>query len=130
MKPVHWIGSSREDLKDFPKKVRREIGFALQAAQTGGKHASAKPLRGFAGAGVLEIVEDYRSETFRAVYTVRFAEAVYVLHCFKKKSKHGIKTPKNVIKLVESRLQRAQEDYQQWLKEKESGKQPPPAASP
>src|SRR5438128_3047843 len=106
MKPVHWLGSSREDLKDFPKGVRREIGFALQAAQSGDKHASAKPLRGFGGAGVLEIVENYDGDTYRAVYTVRFGQAVYVLHCFKKKSKHGIKTPKNVIALVEARLRR------------------------
>ena len=120
MKPVHWIGSSRQDLKDFPKEARREIGFALQAAQSGDKHPSAKPLRGFGGAGVLEIVENYHGDTYRAVYTVRFAEAIYVLHCFKKKSKRGIKTPKHVMDLIEMRLQRAEEDYQQWLREREA----------
>jgi phage-related protein len=118
LKPVHWTGSCREDLKEFPKEARREIGFALHAAQSGDKHPSAKPLRGFAGAGVLEIVENYHGDTYRAVYTVRFAEAIYVLHCFKKKSKSGIKTPKHVIDLIETRLQRAEEDYQQWLKER------------
>src|SRR6266446_5891446 len=120
MKPVHWIGSSREDLKDFPKEARREIGFALQSAQSGDKHPSAKPLRGFGGAGVLEIVENYHGDTYRAVYTVRFAEAIYVLHCFKKKSKRGIKTPKHVIDLVQARLQRAAEDYHQWLNERQA----------
>jgi phage-related protein len=120
VKPVHWIGSSREDLKEFPKHVRRDIGFALQAAQTGDKHASARPLRGFRGAGVLEIVENHRGDTYRSVYTVRFAAAIYVLHCFKKKSKHGIKTPKHVIDVIDARLQRAEEDYQQWLREREA----------
>jgi phage-related protein len=120
MKPVHWVGNSREDLKDFPKEARREIGFALQAAQKGDKHPAAKPLRGFRGAGVLEIVEDYHGDTYRAVYTVRLAETIYVLHCFKKKSKSGIKTPKHLIDLIRARLQRAEEDYQQWLKEREA----------
>jgi len=118
LKPLHWIGSSRDDLKAFPKEVRRDIGFALQAAQIGDKHPSAKPLRGFGGAGVLEVVEDYRGDTYRAVYTVRFAETVYVLHCFKKKSKRGITTPRHVMDLIEARLRRAAEDYQQWLKER------------
>ena len=116
LKPLHWIGSSRDDLKAFPKEVRRDIGFALQAAQSGGKHPSAKPLRGFGGAGVLEVVEDYRGDTYRAVYTVQFAETVYVLHCFKKKSKRGIKTPKKELDLITARLKKAQEDYEQWLK--------------
>ena len=120
MKPVHWIGSSREDLKDFPKEARREIGFALQAAQSGDKHPSAKPLRGFGGAAVLEIVEDFHGDTYRAVYTVRFAEAIYVLHCFKKKSKRSITTPKHEIDLIKARLRRAEEDYQQWLKERDA----------
>jgi phage-related protein len=119
-KPVHWVGSSREDLKSFPREARRDIGFALQAAQSGDKHSSAKPLRGFGGAGVLEIVEDYHGDTYRVVYTVRFAQAIYVLHCFKKKSKRGSKTPKHVSDLIEARLQRAEEDYQQWLKEREA----------
>lgn len=120
MKPVHWIGSSLTDLKAFTKEVRREIGFALQAAQEGSKHRSAKPLRGFGGAGVLEIVENHQGDTYRAVYTVRFAEAIYVLHCFKKKSTRGIRTPQHTIDLVETRLQRAEEDYAQWLRERET----------
>jgi phage-related protein len=116
MKPVHWIGSSQEDLRDFPKEVRREIGFALDEAQRGGKHPAAKPLQGFGSASVLEIIENHHGDTYRAVYTVRFAEAVYVLHCFKKKSKRGIKTPQPEIELIESRLKSAKKDYEQWLK--------------
>ena len=118
MKPVQWIGSSREDLKSFPKEARRDIGFALEAAQAGEKHPSAKPLKGFGGAGVLEIVENFHSDTYRAVYTVRFAELVYVLHAFKKKSKAGIETPKQEIELIKARLKRANEDYELWLKAK------------
>ena len=85
MKPVHWRGSSRDDLKSFPTEVKRDIGFALDKAQRGDKHPSAKPLQGFGGAGVLEIVENHDGDTYRAVYTVRFVEAIYVLHCFQKK---------------------------------------------
>jgi len=117
MKPVHWVGSSREDLRDFPTEVRRDIGFALRTAQNGAKHPSAKPLQGFGGASVLEIVENHDGDTYRAVYTVRFAEAIYVLHTFKKKSKSGIKTPRKEIVLIEARLKRAEEEYAQWLKE-------------
>ncbi len=93
IKPVRWIGRSKEDLRNFPEEVRHNIGYALHFAQAGDKHPSAKPLRGFGGAGVIEVVEDNRGDTFRSVYTVCFAEVIYVLHCFKKKSKHGIKTP-------------------------------------
>lgn len=120
MKPVHWVGSSREEVREFPKAVRREIGFALEAAQQGDKHPSATPLRGFGGAGVLEVVENHLGDTYRAVYTVRFAEVVYVLHAFKKKSKSGIKTPKQEIDLIRARLKRAREEYAQWLKEKKN----------
>ena len=118
MKPVHWIGSSLEDLKDFPKEARREVGFALDKAQRGGKHPAAKPLQGFGGASTLEIVENHHGDTYRAVYTVRFAEAIYVLHCFKKKSKSGIRTPKQEIELIEARLKDAKKDYELWLKKK------------
>ena len=93
LKPVRWIGSSRDDLCRFPAEARRNIGYALHFAQMGDKHSSAKPLQGFGGAGVLEIVEDHDGDTYRAVYTVRFAEVVYVLHTFQKKSKRGVKTP-------------------------------------
>jgi phage-related protein len=112
-KPVHWVGSSKRDLTDFPDEVQREIGFALYFAQIGDKHPSAKPLKGFKGAGVLEVVEDHRGDTYRAVYTVRFANAVYVLHAFQKKSKSGIATPKKELDLIESRLKLAKEDFEQ-----------------
>src|SRR5437667_8855346 len=95
MKPVRWVGGSREDLRGFPSEVRRDIGYALQFAQTGLKHPSTKPLKGFGGAGVLEIVENHDRSAYRLVYTVRFADAVYVLHAFQKKSHEGIRTPKH-----------------------------------
>ncbi len=110
-KPVYWIARSKNDLVDFPDAVRREVGYALYFAQKGDKHSSAKPLKGFKGAGVLEVVEDHQGDTYRAVYTVRFANAVYVLHAFKKKSKTGIKTPKPEIELIEIRLKVAEADY-------------------
>ncbi len=103
-----WIGNSLEAVKSFPQAVRSEVGFALYQVQTGGKHVNAKPLRGF-GAGVLEIVSDHRGDTFRAVYTVRLAGRVYVLHAFQKKSKTGIATPKAEMELVRRRLKRAME---------------------
>ena len=98
--------------------MAREIGYALWFAQMGDKHPSAKPLKGFKGAGVLEIVEDHAGDTYRAVYSVRFAKAIYVLHVFQKKSKSGIKTPKHEVDLIEARLQWARAEYEQWLKEK------------
>ena len=116
-KPLHWIASSRQDLREFPHDVRREVGFALSFAQRGEKHPSAKPLKGFRGAGVLEIVEDHRGDTYRAVYTIRFASAVYVLHAFMKKSKSGIKTPKHELDLIDRRLKAAELDYNRWVKE-------------
>jgi phage-related protein len=93
-KRIFWIGSSLRDLKSFPDEVRKAIGYALYQAQTGGKALSAKPLTGFAGASVIEIVDDHQSGTYRAVYTVSFSDFVYVLHIFQKKSKTGITTPK------------------------------------
>src|SRR5437764_8240541 len=116
-KPVHWAGSSRDDLRKLPDEVTHEIGYALWFAQVGDKHPSAKPLKGFKGAGVLEIVENYSGDTYRAVYTVRFAKAIYVLHAFMKKSTRGIKTPRHEIDLIEARLRWAKSDYQRWLKE-------------
>lgn len=115
-KPVRWIGSSREDLREFPKEVRGRVGGALWDAQMGRKALYAKPLKGFGGAGVLEVVDDFEGDTYRAVYTVRFLGAVYVLHAFQKKSKHGIATPKPDLDLIERRLNRAREDYEQWLR--------------
>ena len=101
-------------MSEFPVEVRRRVGGALWEAQIGRKAPYAKPLKGFGGAGVLEIVDDFDGEAFRAVYTVRFAEAVYVLHAFQKKSKRGIATPKAELDLIERRLKRAKEDYEQW----------------
>lgn len=103
---IVWMGDSLERLREFPKAVREELGYALYQAQTGRKHAKAKPVRGF-GPGVLETVSDHRGDTFRAVYTVRLAGRVYVLHAFQKKSKRGIATPKSEWDLVRLRLKRA-----------------------
>jgi phage-related protein len=111
IKPVRWVGTARDDLRRFPAEARRNIGNALYFAQSGDKHPSAKPLKGFGCAGVLEIVENCEGDSYRAVYTVQLAEAVYVLHAFKKKSKRGIKTPKHEIDLLKQRLQQAEEDY-------------------
>ena len=107
MRPIRWVGSSYEDLLALPEDVRREVGYALYVAQNGDKVDSAKPLKGL-GSGVLEVVENYDGETYRAVYTVRFASAVYVLHAFQKKSKTGIATPPRDMKLIEKRLKAAQ----------------------
>jgi len=115
-RPVRWVGSSKEDLSGFPEDVRRRVGGALWDAQIGRKAPYAKPLKGFGDAGVLEIVDDFDSDTFRAVYTVRFARAVYVLHVFQKKSVRGIATPKAELERIAQRLKRAREDYEQWLK--------------
>jgi phage-related protein len=113
-KPVRWVGSTKEDVSAFPEDVRRRCGGALWEAQLGRKVRYAKPLKGFGGAGVLEIVDDHDGDTYRAVYTVRFAGVVYVLHAFQKKSKRGIATPKPELSLIEQRLKRAQEDYEEW----------------
>jgi len=110
-KPLVWAGSSKRDLVAFPDAVRREIGRALSAAQFGGKHPAAKPWKG-EGGGVFEIVEDHRGDAYRAVYTVRFERAVYVLHAFQKKSPRGIKTARTDIELVRQRLGWARADYE------------------
>ena len=99
-------------MRSFPKEVRQEIGGALNEAQIGGKHPKAKPLTGFHGSGVVEIADDYDGNTYRAVYTVRWFDVVYVLHAFQKKSKRGIETPKSEIELVKRRLKLAESDYQ------------------
>ena len=110
-KPLHWVASAKKDYLSFPIEVQDEMGYALGLAQLGAKHPNAKPWKG-EGAGVLEIVEDHRGDTYRAVYTVRFADAVYVLHAFQKKSKSGIKTDQTDVKLIAERLKRAQIDYE------------------
>ena len=115
-KQLDWIGSSRENIRGFPEDVKDDMGYAFREIQQGKKPASAKPLKGFKGAGVLEIIEDYRTDTYRAVYTVKFAEVVYVLHCFQKKSKKGIATPKQDIDLIKNRLKTAEEDYKKKYK--------------
>jgi phage-related protein len=119
-KPVRWVGSSKEDVSAFPADVRRHVGGALWEAQIGRKAPYAKPLKGFGGAGVLEIVDDFDGDTYRAVYTVRFARVVYVLHAFQKKSKRGVGTPAMEMNLIRRRLDRAKEDYEQWAR-----KEPP-----
>lgn len=108
IKPLQWVGSSKKDLLAMPNDVVDVFGFALHLAQTGKKHDQAKPLKGFGGAGVLEVVEDHMGDTYRAVYTVKIADAVYVLHCFQKKSKSGIETPKHEMDLIRDRLKAAQ----------------------
>jgi phage-related protein len=107
-KPVIWMGSSLRDLRNFPEPVQDRMGYALYVAQGGGKHADTKTLRGFGGAGMVEIVTDFRGDTFRAVYTLRFAGAVYVLHAFQKKSTTGRETSRRDIDLIKQRLREAE----------------------
>lgn len=122
-KTLTWIGSARKDLKDFPKEVRQSFGYALWQAQQGhSKPRIAKVLKGFGGAGVLELLEDHEGNTYRAVYALKFSGAVYVLHAFQKKSKRGAKTPKSEFDLVRSRLKIAEKHYEKW---KESEKKEP-----
>ena len=110
-KPLDRVGSSKKDFVGFPEPVKDEMGNALGLAQFGGRHPSAKPWKG-QGAGVFEVVEDHAGDTYRAVYTVRFKEVVYVLHAFQKKSPKGIKTAQIDVDLVERRLKAAQQDYE------------------
>ncbi|WP_316232719.1 type II toxin-antitoxin system RelE/ParE family toxin [Bradyrhizobium sp. SZCCHNPS2010] len=115
-KPTEFVGSAEDDLARFPADVKSVLGFAIYQAQMGLTHPRAKPLRGlkeFKGASVLEVVDDYDGDTYRAVYTVRFAGVVYVLHAFQKKSKSGAKTPKSEIDVIKSRLARAKEHYEE-----------------
>ena len=108
MKPLYWVGSSRKDIALLPEDVQDIFGYALYLAQIGQKHEDARPLKGFGSAGVLEIVEDWHGDTYRAVYTVRFAAAVFVLHVFQKKSRKGIETPKHELALIRERLKAAE----------------------
>jgi len=112
LKPVRWIGPAHRDWKNFPADVQDVMGHALYLAQLGKKAGNAKPLKGFKGAGVLEIFDDFESSTWRAIYTVQFKEAIYVLHAFQKKSRKGISTPKADIRLVEQRLKQAKDHYE------------------
>jgi phage-related protein len=106
---IRWVGSSRKDLRRFPREVRRDIGAALDAAQLGAMDPSARPLKGFGGAGVIEIRAAFRTDAYRAVYTVQLGEALYVLHAFQKKSTRGTATPRREIELIEARLRQAAE---------------------
>ena len=105
------MGSSRKDVRHFPEDVKDEIGHALWLAQCGEKHITAKALKGFGGATVLEIVDDFDTDTYRAVYTVRFEGVVFVLHCFHKKAKRGSGTPRADMDLIRNRLKDAEELY-------------------
>jgi phage-related protein len=109
LKPVIWVGSSRKDLREFPEPVQDHMGYALYVAQRGGKHRDAKALSGFGGTGIVEVVKDYRGDTFRAVYTLRHAGTVYVLHAFQKKSKTGRETPRRDMELIRQRLREAEQ---------------------
>ena len=109
MKPLFWVGSSKKDLLEMPAQVVDVVGYALYLAQSGYKHQQAKPLKGFGSAGVLEVVEDDDGSTYRAVYTVKFNNGVYVLHCFQKKSHKGIETSKQDKDMIEARLKLARQ---------------------
>ena len=102
IKPLTWVGSSHEDLKEFPSAVQGEMGYALYVAQIGDKHPKAKPLKGFSG--IMEIRSDYASNTYRAVYTTKIGDVIYVLHAFQKRSKRGIETPRREINRIKRRL--------------------------
>jgi phage-related protein len=110
-RPLLWMGSSRRDLRGIPREVRRDIGQVLYAAQQGDTDPSATPLKGFGGGSVVEIIADHRGDTWRAVYIFRYADAIYVLHAFKKKSKRGIATPKKEIDLLRCRLAEAERHH-------------------
>ncbi len=116
-KVLTWVGGSRRDMRTMPKEVRRSFGVALYAVQIGETPPVAKVLKGFGSAGVLELIEDDAGGTYRAVYTVRFATAIYVLHVFQKKSKQGRETPQRDINLIKERLKRAGEIHAAKVKE-------------
>ena len=116
LKQLIFITSAKKALQEFPLTVRRDIGFALYEVQQGKTPRNVKPLKGFGGAGVVETIDDYDGDTYRAVYTVKFQKIIYILHCFQKKSKKGIATPKQEIDLIKQRLKQAEIGYQEWLK--------------
>ena len=111
VKPVIWIESSRRDLRSMPPEVRRNIGQGLYTAQQGMTDPAAKPLKGFVGTRVMGVVERYRGDAYRAIYTAHFSIAIYVLHVFQKKSKRGTATPKPDVDLIRNRLAEAERDY-------------------
>ena len=116
VRPLLWVSSCKRDYDRFPPQLQRNLGFELFLAQTGQHPPSAKLMKGFGG--VVELVADFDGDTYRAVYTVRFRDAVYVLHAFMKKSKRGIKTPKSDIELIRRRLKAAEADYARRTEEK------------
>jgi phage-related protein len=109
LKPVIWVGTSLKDLREFPAPVQDHMGYALYVAQRGEKHQDAKVLGGFGGAGVVEVIKDHRGDTFRTVYTLKYAARVYVLHAFQKKSKRGQATPRRDVELIKQRLREAEQ---------------------
>ena len=118
MQTLIWVGSAKKELLALPRSVIQQFGYALAIAQEGKKHEHAKPLKGFGGSGVLEITENTEGDTYRSVYTVKFHNYVFVLHCFQKKSKHGISTPKEHVEIIQSRLQAAQKIFKELENEK------------
>ena len=111
LRPLYFVGSTRDDLRELPEDVKDVFGYALYLAQLGNMHPRSKPLRGFSGAGVIEIIDNDESGTYRAVYTVRLADAIYVLHVFQKKSRRGISTPRQEIDLIKARLRQAEDHH-------------------
>ena len=114
-KPLVWVSGAKKELKEFPQDVISEVGYALYQAQIGKTPHNAKPLKGFGGAGILEVYEDFDGDTYRTLYTVRFREAIYVLLSFQKKSTSGIATPHHVIDKIKSRLKIAEQGHEKWL---------------
>ncbi len=110
-KPLRWIASSKKDLKKFPGPVQRDLGYALDEAQHGGTSSDAKPLKGFSGVSVMEIVVDHQTDTYRGVYTAKYGDVVFVLHAFQKKSKHGTEMTQSDKDLIRQRLRAAEMDY-------------------
>ena len=115
-KSVLFVGSARKDISSFPDEVKLSMGHGIYLAQIGEKHPDAKPLKGFGGAGILEIVDDHDGDTYRAVYTVRYDAFVYVLHAFQTKSKRGVATSRADTELIKARLRAAEEDYRSHWK--------------
>jgi phage-related protein len=119
VKELIWISSAKRDLRKMPPEVVTEFGYGLYQAQLGDHPDIAKPLSGFGGTSVIELVVSDKGNAFRAVYTIKFVDAVVVLHAFQKKSKHGIKTTKQDIELIRSRLKQAEDNYYEWKNKKE-----------
>ena|SRR5437667_8381967 len=120
-KPLFFLADSRKKLRNFPDEVKQVMGYALRRAQQGGRHRDAKVLKGFGGGGVLEIVDNYDGSTYRGVYTVKFADVVYLLDAFQKKSKKGTKTPKPDIDRIKARLKEAEKHYAEWRLSQQQG---------